>query len=66
MRGILLFVRAIALEGEEILHFTGDLKGDAAIEPDATLPLLARGACATLGIVNVVDYVVMVLFVGDG
>jgi hypothetical protein len=32
-------------------HFTGDLKGEAAMEPDATLlPLLARGACATRGI----------------
>ena len=34
-------------------HFTGDLKGDAAMDPDATRPLLARGGCATRGIVNV-------------
>jgi hypothetical protein len=37
-----------------IAHLTGDLKGDAAMDPDATLPLLPRGACATLGILNVV------------
>lgn len=32
-------------------HLTGDLKGDAAIDPETTRPLLPRGAWATRGMV---------------
>lgn len=31
---------------------TGDLNGEAAIEPDATLELLPLGFCATRGIID--------------
>jgi len=35
--------------GKERPDLTGDLKGEAAIEPEATLELLPRGFCATRG-----------------
>jgi hypothetical protein len=38
----------------QLTYLTGDLKGEAAMEPDATLPLLPLGACATRGILAVV------------
>jgi len=40
-----------------ITNLTGDLNGDAASEPDATRPLLPRGAWATRGILGYVDTV---------
>lgn len=41
-----------AHDNSENSYFTGDLNGEAAMEPDATRPLLGRGACATRGILN--------------
>ena len=50
----------------ELAYLTGDLKGDAARDPDATLPLLARGACATLGILGFRDSILFVEFKSYG
>jgi hypothetical protein len=46
MKGFLLQNR------ERFTYLTGDLKGEALIDPETTRPLLPRGACATRGILE--------------